>query len=767
MLKMWQTGATTRQLLRQIAPNNTFRGISTPLLYHSASDGPQRHPRAGSRPQRSRNEASRGHQTNNRFQGDKGHKDDRGGNGGPHKPRNAPRPKFKTPKTLPMNGPLKLNIPTPAIQLTVDHTKAQSWTDLEVPEEIAACITAAVSGAQTPEYAQKQFLSIVNSQISLIWNSLPGCGVSTALDVALLSKRDRINVMGSKNPRDWGVNHLLVVSSELAGRQHLQRLSDMARAHNEALDTSEMVQLIHRTSPEAEKEQLALLRKFPSPQVLITTPTRLMDVLQSDFRDRLNLRQLSSLFIDDADVLLPQEKFIMKSKTQKVSSHTKPIVELGDYIASLRNGYMRSELVEFPPLQVVFAGATLKPFHKRLLASLGWSEGRPVADIGLSYHKNARAAYNTPAPDVDVRIVSKTTAKSALENVLLPPINLGLAMEELQDVVSVSSERQNYLKMKFAAIQDFYSDRYTQVMQRRHYNKDIFLDPTYFAAASDVIRSRPSERALVLTTQSFKADKYKEAFARVGVNAAHVADLDPAKMSEFCSTFFDTPVDPENEATRDLPQAIVCNLRQFKGIHLSGLSNVIVLGWESLEEEQDLSFVVNMCNSEESIKTRNNDQHRSSKRGQVSLVLDPADAQDEVLLERIAYTVAKQGVGLDEDPIEVPIQHLRSSKTSKTSKTSKPAKSADSNEKGEPAAAKPRRLGKKKAAIAERKAAREAAKAEEASSDPKITENTQQSFASTAASDTAVSSSPNDGTQSTGTSSDIEASDLKSNVKET
>lgn len=681
---MWRTSIQSRQILAKLPIKTPLTPLTLVHYYHTPSDGPQRSFKPGSRQK-------------NDFRPSKYTK-------GPQtKPRNAPRPKDKTTlkAKLPLNGPLKLNLQTPEIHLTVDHTKAKTWTDLKVPTNIASEITKAIESAAEPEYAQKQFLSIVNSDISLVWNSLPGCGVSTALDVALLSKPDRINVMNSKNRKDFGVNHLLIVSSELAGKQHLKRLLEISKANtSKEEDTTKaegyVAQLLYRASPEAEKEQLALLRKAPSPQVLITTPTRLMDILQSDFRNRLNLKQLTSIFVDDADVLLPQEKFILKSKNQKVNSHTKPLIELGDYIASLRNGFMRSELMAFPPLQVVWAGATLKPFHKRLLTSLGWSEGRPVVDIGLTHHNMVKAPYSITSPDVDVRIVTKPTPRSPCMSVPLPPINLGLAVEELQDVMNISRERGEYLKMKFAAIRDFYNDRYTQVMRKRFYNKQLFLDKSYFEAASDLIRSKPTQRALVLTTQSFKADKYKEAFAEVGINAAHVADLDPTRMDEFCQAFFSTPIDPSNEATKDMPQAIVCNLRQFKGIQLPDLGNVIVLGWESLEEESDFALIANMCNTKESIKARNDDKYEATQRGQMSIILDAEDSHDEVLLERIAYTVAKAGVELDESDLVV-----------KAAKKVKKVKKAEDQSTEEPK--KPKRLGKKKAAIAERKAAREAA----------------------------------------------------------
>ncbi|KAG5368352.1 hypothetical protein CJU90_0546 [Yarrowia sp. C11] len=690
---MWRTSIQSRQLLAKIPAKPSLVPLTLAQYYHASSNGPQRSFKPGSRQKndfRPKNDArpsrqSRGPQT---------------------KPRNAPRPKDKTfpGSKLPLNGPLKRNLRTPEVHLTVDHTKAKTWADLKVPTNIASEVSKAIEDATEPQYCQKQFLSIVNSDISLVWNSLPGCGVSTALDVALLSKPGRINVRNATNPRDFGVNHLLIVSSELAGKQHLKRLLEISKANTaNQEDTVKaegyVAQLLYRASPETEKAQLALLRKAPSPQVLITTPTRLMDILQSDFRDRLNLKQLSSIFVDDADVLLPQEKFILKTKTQKINNHTKPMIELGDYIASLRNGYMRSELMEFPPLQIVWAGATLKPFHKRLLNSLGWSEGRPVVDIGLTHHNQTKAPYSITSPDVDVRIVTKPSLKSPCKNVVLPPINLGLAMEELQDVVNTSRDKSEYLKMKFAAIRDFYNDRYTRVMRKRFYNKQLFLDKSYFEAASDLIRTRPTERALVLTTQSFKADKYKEAFAEVGINAAHVADLDPSRMDEFCQTFFSTPVDPENKATEDLPQAIVCNLRQFKGIQLPDLSNVIVLGWESLEEESDFSLIANMCNSKESIKARNDDNYRATKRGQMSIILDAEDSHDEVLLERIAYTVAKAGVELDESKVVV-----------KAAKKKVKVVKKEEDKLEEPK--KPKKLGKKKAAIAERKAAREAAKKE-------------------------------------------------------
>lgn len=683
---MWRTSIQSRQILAKLPIKTSLTPLTLAHYYHTPSNGPQRTFKPGSRPK-------------NDFRPSKHTK-------GPQtKPRNAPRPKDKTTlkAKLPLHGPLKLNLQTPEIHLTVDHTKAKTWTDLKVPTNIASEITKAIESAAEPEYAQKQFLSIVNSDISLVWNSLPGCGVSTALDVALLSKPDRINVMNATNPKDFGVNHLLIVSSELAGKQHLKRILEISKANtSKEEDTVKaegyVAQLLYRASPEAEKEQLALLRKAPSPQVLITTPTRLMDILQSDFRNRLNLKQLSSIFVDDADVLLPQEKFILKTKSQRINNHTKPIIELGDYIASLRNGYMRSELMAFPPLQVVWAGATLKPFHKRLLTSLGWSEGRPVVDIGLTHHNMIKAPYSVTSPDVDVRIVTKPTARSPCMSVPLPPINLGLAMEELQDVMNIARERGEYLKMKFAAIRDFYNDRYTQVMRKRFYNKQLFLDKSYFEAASDLIRSRPTERALVLTTQSFKADKYKEAFAEVGINAAHVADLDPSRMDDFCQTFFSTPIDGSSEDTKDMPQAIVCNLRQFKGIQLPELSNVIVLGWESLEEESDFALIANMCNTKESIKARNDDKYESTKRGQMSIILDAEDSNDEVLLERIAYTVSKAGVELDESDVVV-----------KAAKKVKKVKKTEEKSTEEPK--KPKRLGKKKAAIAERKAAREAAAA--------------------------------------------------------
>ncbi|AOW01534.1 hypothetical protein B0I72DRAFT_133474 [Yarrowia lipolytica] len=691
---MWRTSIQSRQIIAKLPTRTSLTPLTLTRHYQTPSNGPQRSFKPGSRPKN----ASR---PKNDYRPSKHTK-------GPQpKPRNSPRSKDKTAQRskLPLNGPLKLNLQTPEIHLTVDHTKAKTWSDLKVPTNIASEISKAIESAVEPEYAQKQFLSIVNSDISLVWNSLPGCGVSTALDIALLSKPERINVRNATNPRDYGVNHLLIVSSELAGKQHLKRLLEISKANtrngeDKAKTEGYMAQLLYRASPEAEKEQLALLRKAPSPQVLITTPTRLMDILQSDFRDRLNLKQLSSIFVDDADVLLPQEKFILKTKTQKINNHTKPIIELGDYIASLRNGYMRSELLEFPPLQIVWAGATLKSFHKRLLTSLGWSEGRPVVDIGLTHHNLVKAPYSVTSPDVDVRIVSKPTRKSPCTNVVLPPINLGLAMEELQDVLSISRDRGEYLKMKFAAIRDFYNDRYTQVMRKRFYNKQLFLDKSYFEAASDLIRSRPKERALVLTTQSFKADKYKDAFAEVGINAAHVADLDPSRMDDFCQTFFSTPIDPSNDATQDMPEAIVCNLRQFKGIQLPGLSNVIVLGWESLEEESDFALIANMCNTKESIKARNDDEYKATARGQMSVILDSEDSHDEVLLERIAYTVAKAGVELDETDVVVRAAENMKGKKMEKQLSEEPKK--------------PKRLGKKKAAIAERKAAREAtAKAKE------------------------------------------------------
>lgn len=118
------------------------------------------------------------------------------------------------------------------------------------------------------------------------------------------------------------------------------------------------------------------------------------------------------------------------------------------------------------------------------------------------------------------------------------------------------------------------------------------------------------------------------------------------------------------------------------------------------EEESDFALIANMCNTKESIKARNDDEYKATARGQMSVILDSEDSHDEVLLERIAYTVAKAGVELDETDVVVRAAENMKGKKMEKQLSEEPKK--------------PKRLGKKKAAIAERKAAREAtAKAKE------------------------------------------------------
>ncbi|KAK0544147.1 hypothetical protein OC845_005752, partial [Tilletia horrida] len=197
------------------------------------------------------------------------------------------------------------------VSLPTDANAVAKFVDLGLPRPLARQLIAAYPHIKAPTLAQVALLDALPKPNDIILRAHTGTGKSFALLLGLLAKP---RVLFPRNPAasplstdaaQHGIASIVVVPSNELAFQYLAWARALLPQSGPELHP--IIQVLVRGHPTLSAEaQIDLLRNSP-PHLLIATPTRIMELLNSKTNDGATLLGLSSLrtvALDEADALL-------------------------------------------------------------------------------------------------------------------------------------------------------------------------------------------------------------------------------------------------------------------------------------------------------------------------------------------------------------------------------------------------------------------------------------------------------------------------------
>ena len=176
-----------------------------------------------------------------------------------------------------------------------------------------------------------------------------------------------------------------------------------------------VVQTIFRTNTDDEILQEKKLSEYSNPHILITTPTRMLDLISKD-QTMFDFMNLKTIIVDEADeIIQPPEKVV----TKKIR-HATPGEQLLDWIFEKRKTNPTKEFMKF-----VATSATLTTNFNSFLSEKAWLGDTPVD----SYKVIAPSAAHSTSLQTEQHVLLVSLQKS--KNPELKPDRLRIASAQL------------------------------------------------------------------------------------------------------------------------------------------------------------------------------------------------------------------------------------------------------------------------------------------------------------------------------------------------
>ncbi|ODV91407.1 hypothetical protein CANCADRAFT_32059, partial [Tortispora caseinolytica NRRL Y-17796] len=154
------------------------------------------------------------------------------------------------------------------LTLPFDPVTTRSWADIDIPLDVEQ--TLVNNGYARPSAVQRSMFALLRSGLSMLVRSPPGAGKSfAALLYSLLTKRSLDNSVG----------HLILVPNLDLGLQYANWASQILK--DSPYETTVLYQWLARQNEQEDARQIQRLQENPHPLLLIATPTRLLDIIES------------------------------------------------------------------------------------------------------------------------------------------------------------------------------------------------------------------------------------------------------------------------------------------------------------------------------------------------------------------------------------------------------------------------------------------------------------------------------------------------------
>lgn len=427
-------------------------------------------------------------------------------------------------------------------------------------------------------------LALLNSDLSLLLKSSPGTGKSLATSLFLLS-----NTQSSSLKQNIPfITNLLLVPNPYLASQYYTQISKLLK--DSPLNTHDVVQSVFRTDSEGEEKQIRLLKQHPGPHILIGTPTRILDILASQYRSDLPLFNLSSIVLDEADVLIPKSQvFSVLKRTNNVEhdhSTSIPTQVLLNHIIPWRNTYVRQNCETFVPLKFLIESSNAKNYLKVVAIKNNWINGRPMPRLGTDSETNLKQ-------EIPNDVSSYFTTYNPLTGDLIDTdydvseILPNFDDKALKAVSDLSRRRVSQHVKEHAAL----SDKEKNLLFKDY--ADALLHTMNAADGIDQVENlentnkQERKRAMVVVPEAFSIASFSKILEQHhGIKGAMVSTKqndcgfyytnndESVKIDH--ETFFKT-VSKENE-----PDVLIVRARQTAGMDFPGLDRIYAIGWDSI-----------------------------------------------------------------------------------------------------------------------------------------------------------------------------------------
>lgn len=441
---------------------------------------------------------------------------------------------------------------------------------------------------------QRNMLSLLNSDLSLLVKSEFGTGKSLANALYLLS-----NTPAKHAQNTPFITNLLLVPTPYLAVQYYKIFAKLLKNSREPIHN--VVQYVFRDKAECEQKQIDLLKTHPGPQILIGTPTRILDILSSDNRLYLPLHKLSYIALDDADQLIPSRDFFaeVRRKNNSKHDHSKniPTLLLLNHIIPVRNTYMRQERDVFIPLKFLMESSTAGNYLKVVAMRNKWIEGRPMLRLGTD---SIGGEYRNRMPnDVNSYFVSYNPLTDELTdtNYDVSSVIPQFDSKSLDVISELNARRLPKHVSDYAA------------MSKSQRLKTLSL---YSSALAKTIQSDSEQdshgnrrRALVVVPEAFPIKTFAEVLEEtVGIKSARLDTQNNTcgffyrngeEEVEVDSETFFKQLATEGSEYDKLPQVLLVRAKQCPGVDLPGLGRIYALSWDSILSTKLYQTVAGRC----------------------------------------------------------------------------------------------------------------------------------------------------------------------------
>ncbi|KAK9458209.1 P-loop containing nucleoside triphosphate hydrolase protein [Dipodascopsis uninucleata] len=411
---------------------------------------------------------------------------------------------------------------------------------------------------------QHAVLKSLRQEHSCVVASHSGTGKSTALALHLLSTPK------FRTPIASVTSVLLVPHTEL-GFQYFEFFSSLLRSGNAPVSSQQIIQFLYRGTDDEMMQQRQMLKKYPTPHILIATPKRLLDMLSSPKeRDLINIKFVQTVVLDDADAMMKLRfdnngymGIVSKSKkNHKKRAHKAPIVVAMDYISSLRKAALAAYSLKLP-LRVIAATSSISasgPLYD-IITERGWTQGSTVDAVGVvNFQKK------TYSPFSNVK-VSKLLVRS--NEIHEQPIN------RLADFPSSSETKPT-------------SEYLTTGITRQHLE----------TLASSIINDHSVRKGLILVPIQASRTLVCEELKMRGISSVplryyggRIIVDDDSSVGNYGVLKIDTIFGTSKGIDQSTPNYIIATPNQVVGLDFPDLRKIYVVGNSTLESVQDFDTV--------------------------------------------------------------------------------------------------------------------------------------------------------------------------------
>ncbi len=585
------------------------------------------------------------------------------------------------------------NAPT-TVKLCFDPIEAKSFTDIPFPKAIHQAIEYNLPEWVSPTPVQRKMLSVLMSNMSILTRSPAGTGKSSALALYALSQE--------RNPHG-GTTTLILVPHIMLGIQYYDGIRNLIKGS--FLNIDDVVQILHRSTPSNsdettnssdstpsrdENEQISLLMNNPNPHIIISTPTRILDILSSSDRSLLPLYNVSTIIVDEADTLVTDiplyeayklKKDVGEPKTSSASAstneHEKPAIILIKHLVSWRNAQQSQHQDSvFAPIKYALVSTTANKKIKASFQNSSLTQNRPIINIGFPSPLNRIPDY------VDINVVDYDQTTGMLKDFQFPiysnesKTNKNSDDNENQSLTSnneyVFINKKDYI---------FNNDELNRTKERRFLEKSIIksinTQKDYFRGFSSLYKSQGMPRSLLIVPNGLSNSIIKKRLLENGIKGSELnfdlysrdVTIDdgkskPAKIN--VGDFFAGGM-KENEGsltdfTTSLPNLLFVRYFQLPGMDLPSLSNVYVLGMDCILKSSYLQVICGRCrvsdsnahNRKDSEFIYNDDITFDSDKWKIPISKEIKEVEIPVERKNDTKTVENEKIGKEvkkEDPI--------------------------------------------------------------------------------------------------------------------